>query len=228
MIKYLLPFLLFFTFSICKAETIKAMVIDTGVYPHMDFRHHIKEDINGFHYKDNNGHGTHVTGLILKDTCSQIELISCKYTEGNSKGSFLAAIQCFHRAIKENIKVINFASYGKTFEPIEFYILKQIEKKGIILVTAAGNDNKYLGSPCYYSFPACYMLQKMIIVGALNNRHKRSSISNYGLPGMYWELGEYIYSTLPYNRFGYMSGTSQATALATNKILKNICKRLNQ
>jgi len=44
---------------------------------------------------------------------------------------------------------------------------------------------------------------------------------------MKWELGTDIYSTLANGKFGYLTGSSQATAIHTNKWLKKKCLELN-
>ena len=67
-----------------------------------------------------------------------------------------------------------------------------------------------------YYYPAAYRLSNILSVAA-------TDINNHLLPSSNWGSrqvqvvapGENIYSTLPGNKYGYMSGTSQATAFVT-------------
>jgi thermitase len=108
--------------------------------------------------------------------------------------------------------------------------------KGAVLVAAAGNDNTT--SPLY---PAAY--EKVIAVGATDNKDQKASFSNYG----YWvdigAPGVSILSTAPDHRnrlwiwgvkYAYGSGTSMATPFvsgvaglvwATGACDNNICVR---
>ena len=49
---------------------------------------------------------------------------------------------------------------------------------------------------------------------------RRSPSSNYGKRVTQWEVGTDQKSSLPGGKTGYMSGTSQATGVATGKALK--------
>lgn len=119
--------------------------------------------------------------------------------------------------------VINFSSGGKYYEEEEFKILTQIGNKGTKIVVSAGNNGQDLNSFNY--FPAKYNIKNLIPVGSLNEDGRISPSSNYGLENEVYEIGNHVLSTLPSGNYGYMSGTSQATAIKTNKILLELCKK---
>ena len=48
--------------------------------------------------------------------------------------------------------------------------------------------------------------------------------SNYGDAFLHFENGYRVLSILPNNRYGYMTGTSQSTAIRTGKIVKEWIK----
>lgn len=225
--KFIILIILIISVSL-SARTIKVMVIDTGVsLSHDEISSHVK-DLNPINYIDDHGHGTHVAGLVLKNTCKEIELISCKYfyekDEANER--IIKTINCFKEALKQKVQIINYSSVGSAYFKEEYKVIQQLEKAGIILVTAAGNENKDISMNSNPAYPAKYNLKNIIVVGNLNDDGSKVFSSNYGLKGMVWEKGMHQYSTLPYNKFGYMSGTSQATAKRTNRILIKWCQKL--
>lgn len=210
------------------SKTIKVLVIDSGTdLSHIEISSHVKNP-DSINYLDLLGHGTHVSGIILKNTCKEIELISCTYWFENddSKERINKSINCFRKALKYKVQIVNYSSIGSIYYLEEYKVLKQLEKAGIILVTAAGNDNKDIGLDKNPAFPAKYLLKNIIVVGSLTDDGFKANSSNYGLKGMVFEKGVYIYSTLPNGKFGYMTGTSQATAKRTNKILLKWCQKL--
>src|SRR5271165_3842138 len=72
-------------------KKIKVLEIDTGLDgKHLDLMFHLdKKDMNLHpqNYVDYHSHGTHIAGLILKDTCNDVVLYSCKYFEVKQKGN---------------------------------------------------------------------------------------------------------------------------------------------
>lgn len=74
--------------------------------------------------------------------------------------------------------------------------------KGGLVVFAAGNDNLPNGAPANY--------EKVIAVGAMDERGFKSNFSNYGDWVDICAPGTGILSTLPDNKYGAMNGTSMA------------------
>lgn len=175
-------------------------------------------------YVDNNGHGTHVAGIILKDVCDQVELISCKYWDDKKpKQTKTSSNECFRKALDIVPDYVNYSSGGKGYDEEEVDVLMQLGLKNVTVIVAAGNNGEDLSQPENEYYPAGLEIDNVIPVGSVNWRGDRSRTSNYGLPAMVWELGEYVHSTLPNGKFGYMSGTSQATARHTNRLIRQRC-----
>lgn len=74
--------------------------------------------------------------------------------------------------------------------------------QGGIVIFSAGNDNIEYGAPANY--------EKILSVGATDRNGRRSSFSNFGDWVDICAPGSDIYSTLPDNQYGRMSGTSMA------------------
>lgn len=208
-------------------QKIRVMEVDTGVsLSHKLISDHVpKSEQTKADYFDTQNHGTHIAGIILKNVCPQIELISCKYIFlSNPLDNLENSINCFKRALNENIDIINYSSYGNMSDINEYDALKALSDKNVVFVTAAGNDNKDISKFYNPVYPAKYDLKNLIVVGNLNDDGTKAATSNYGLKKMVWEKGMYVPSTFTGGVFGTMSGTSQATARRTNRILLKWCQ----
>ena len=114
-------------------------------------------------------------------------------------------------------------SFGKAVSPGKKHVwdaMKYAEKKGVLLVKAAGNENQNIGENEY--FPTNFMKQSdekpfvsnMIVVGAStnNNQNLRARFSNYnGKMVDVFAPGQEIYSTVPDAKYEYLQGTSMAS-----------------
>jgi subtilisin family serine protease len=210
-----------------QAKQIRVMEIDTGIGNHIDILHYVEagsfDDMNDLH-----GHGTHIAGIIASSNCPNLKIVSCKFYFKDS-GIVNRLTDCLERALKERIDIINFSGGGEGFIEEEYKLMEKIDAMGIKIVVAAGNGidktriGKNLGSPCFGYFPACYRLPNMVIVGNKTTENERVESSNYGIPGMVWEYGEDVMSTLPNNKYGTMTGTSQAAAIYTKHLVQKMC-----
>lgn len=211
-------------------KTLTVAVIDTGIDSisnkklckkgHKSFVSRLPDALS-----DENGHGTHVAGLIVKnagdaDYC----LVAMKYYSW--RNSPQVNFQNFKAALRYaiNIKVdyINISGGGGNPDREEFELIQAALKKKIKVIVAAGNEDHDLSAHCDY-YPACYD-PKIVIVGNLqstsNSTLTRSPSSNYGSNVNRWEIGTELESDLPGGKLGTMTGTSQATAVATGKMIK--------
>ncbi|MCB0392531.1 MAG: S8 family serine peptidase, partial [Bdellovibrionales bacterium] len=84
----------------------------------------------------------------------------------------------------------------------------------ILLVAAAGNEQSFADKKPYY--PASYNLKNILSVAAIDEKNQLAEFSNYGKKNVdIAGPGVKIWSSLPGNKYGYLSGTSQATAYLT-------------
>ncbi|MBC7430270.1 MAG: S8 family serine peptidase, partial [Bacteriovorax sp.] len=90
------------------------------------------------------------------------------------------------------------------------------ERKGILVVAAAGNEESNIDDKRKAYFPASYGLKNIISVTAYDEDLKILSSSNYGRQSVdIFAPGYRIKSSLQNGRAGYLTGTSQATAFVT-------------
>lgn len=131
-------------------------------------------------------------------------------------------IKALRQAVKHGANIINYSGGGYSSDSEELSVLKEAEEKGILVVVAAGNGTDIGNQPVdmdssfskYY--PCAYNLKNIICVGNITFEGKPASSSNLGVNNIHvFAPGKDIYSTLPYNKMGPMTGTSQATAFVS-------------
>ncbi len=200
-----------------------------------DDRNGLIDDVNGWNFvhndnalTDNHGHGTHIAGIIgakggngfgVSGVAPNVSLMVLKYYDPKAPGSnnLKNTIQAIHYAIKMKANIINYSGGGVEYSAEEHDAVKAAEKAGILFVAAAGNERSNSDEKGKHYYPADYELSNIISVTAVNREEtKVLPSSNYGVRTVDIAApGENIYSTLPGGSFGYMTGTSQATAFVT-------------
>lgn len=173
---------------------------------------------------DNHGHGTHIAGLIAKgnemvDYC----IVVLKYYDPKvpNTDNLKNSIAAYKRAINYGVDIINYSGGGTEFSKEECDLMKQALDKGIEVVAAAGNERSNLDLHPYY--PALCD-SRIKVVESHDSLGETLSSSNFSKEKYktYTMLGEHLLSTLPNDSYGYMTGTSQATALLTGEILHQL------
>ena len=179
---------------------IKIAVIDTGVdYNHPDLFGFGSEGkvIGGYDFidrdkdpLDTNGHGTEVAGIIaadgaLKGIASKAKILAYRVSSDGKSVSSDLIIKAIQEAIKDEADIINISlGVNKTNTEID-RIVNDAFQKGIVVVTAAGNNGPKLetiGSPG--------RVINAITVGATYNNNTASLVSTL-------EVGEKQYQVYP-------------------------------
>lgn len=196
-------------------SSVRIAVIDTGVeLTHSDLSANL---ITGYDFvnndtnpSDDNGHGTHVSGIIASTQNSvgnigaayQAKIMPVKVLNNQGYGYLSDVAKGIYYAADNGARIINM-SLGSPSDSLTLKnAVNYAASKGVIMVAAAGNEG---GSSCQY--PAAYT--SVICVGATDTSNKLASFSNMGA-----ELsapGVSNYSTYIGNTYRYMSGTSMAT-----------------
>ena len=188
--------------------------------------------LNKPHVQDENGHGTHIAGIINLQLAQSlaalqksrpIRLMILKYYSDSASDSenIENTAKSINYAIENGAEIINYSGGGSTPSKAEFQALKKAEEQQILVIAAAGNNKTNTDVLNY--FPASYSLKNIISVAATDQNGELVSFSNYGQESVDVAApGQKIFSTLPHGQWGYMSGTSQATAFVTGVVARQL------
>lgn len=188
------------------------------------------DDLHGWNFVQNNadvqdhhGHGTHVSGLITKywpsetkqSACPSFQLMIIKYFDQRSPANdtLESSIKSYKYALDQGARIINFSGGGAKRSKAEEEILGLALAKKVLVVAAAGNEG--VNTATHPFFPASYKMPNVLPIAALDKNQKLLATSNYGAAIPLATLGESLRSALPGNQHGFMTGTSQATAVTT-------------
>jgi thermitase len=220
-------------------QTIKVAVVDTGIDAnHPDLKDNIcrkkGSDEFGFDYvtnkknpDDKHGHGSHVAGIIgatakagagASGVAPNICIMAVRYYSDTASGAqnLSNTVKAINYAIDNGANIINYSGGGAEFSAAELKAIQRAEAKGILFVAAAGNEYQNTDDSGNAYYPAAYGLSNIIAVAATNIRNQLLPSSNWGKKHVHVAApGENIFSTLPKGRYGYLTGTSQATAFVS-------------
>jgi subtilisin family serine protease len=195
------------------------------------------DDVHGYDFvnndgdpMDDNGHGTHVAGIMAavgNNSTGVVgvnwtsSIMALKFLNAGGMGSDSDAVRAVNYATMMkttygvNVELTNNSWGGGGFVQDLYNAINASGNAGMLFVAAAGNggsdgigDNNDV-TPFY---PASYDLDNIISVAATDARDTRASFSNYGATSVDLAApGVTIYSTLRSGGYGYLSGTSMAT-----------------
>jgi subtilisin family serine protease len=177
---------------------------------------------------DDNGHGTHVSGIIgalgnngvgVAGLNWSIQEMPLKFLDASGFGSTANAILALNFAVEKhsegtNIKLTN-NSYGSgglfgfsIFDQAQEDAIKATGDAGMLFVAAAGNDFVGHNNDTNPTYPATYKLPNIISVAATDSRDQLASFSNFGKTSV--DLGApgvNVLSTVPLgSRLGFSVG----------------------
>jgi len=225
-------------------KNVSVAVIDTGVdIDHEDLASNIvystkvSSATGSSNGNDDNGHGTHVSGIIAAKANNGVGVAGVSYnagivgikantTSGGTKFTSSSLKEGFNVAISKksayNIRVINLSiasASGDMSNAQDKLLIKAIDNaydSGILVVGAAGNYSSTSAYPCDYT-------TKCLGVMALNNDGTLWSKSNYNGTSNpsaasaknLCAPGKSIYSTYKDNSYSTMSGTSMSAPIVS-------------
>ncbi|MEB3298657.1 MAG: S8 family serine peptidase [Candidatus Sericytochromatia bacterium] len=205
---------------------IKVAVLDTGVdRTHADL---VDVTLPGFTVMptgpalgmDDEGHGTHVAGLIgasirngigIAGISDRVRILPVKVLDSDGSGTLDDVIRGLAYAKSAGAQVVNLSLSAPASSTLERQAIRDLVDSGVAVVAAAGNE----GSNQPMS-PAA--LPGVIAVGATDPADARAAFSSYGAHVTLAAPGKDIISAVPGNAYRSFSGTSQATPLVSGII----------
>jgi subtilisin len=197
-------------------------IIDTGVdMDHPDLNVNKERSLSFISGQasadDNNGHGTHVAGIIgaLNNTigvvgvASGVQLVALKVLDQLGEGKLSSVVAAIAH-VSQNGKagdVVNMSLGLEGISPTLDREVKAAADKGILFAIAAGNDSKLANT----SSPGRVNHANVFTVSAVDSTGKFASFSNYGNDAVdVAAYGVRILSTYMNGRYAILSGTSMA------------------
>lgn len=203
-------------------KNVKVAVIDTGISAHDELTVSGGTSTVSYtsSYSDDNGHGTHVAGIIgakhndygIDGIAPGVQLYAIKALDQNGTGDLESILKGIDWSIEHGVNVINMSLGTSTDSQILHDAVDKAYQKGILLVAASGNDGN--GHPVDY--PAAY--SSVIAVSATDEENGIAGFSNTGAEVEFSAPGTSIISTYLHQQFAAGSGTSQATPHVTGML----------
>lgn len=196
-------------------KNVKIAVIDSGISPHDDL------SISGGYsavsytssYKDDNGHGTHVAGIIgakhngygIDGIAPEAQIYAVKALDQNGSGDLQGLLKGIDWSIANGMDIVNMSLGTSSDSQILHDAMDKAYEKGVLLVAASGNEG--IGKPVNY--PAAY--SSVVAVSATNQHNQLAAFSTTGNQVEFSAPGTDITSTYLHQYYATGSGTSQAT-----------------
>lgn len=218
---------------------VNMFVFDSGIDDsHPDFYNvkHLEDD-----YKDENGHGTHVAGLISSKKYGiaddNVNLWSMKVLDENGSGTLSGIVDALVKVLEYHnttnlVSIINMSltARGQIGSMPAYHVIKKLQSKGIMFVAAAGNRGESLDHYGKFpnhlegidNFPAeiIGVLCVASTIGTFNGTNNQvvSQFSNFGGNCRINAPGSEITSTYLNGDYATMSGTSMASPIAAGAL----------
>ena len=210
-----------------------AWVIDSGVdLDHPDLNVDVSRSRsflnNQTSAEDNNGHGTHVAGIIgaknnnvgMLGVASEASIVALKVLDNEGEGT-LSAIQAALGYIEQNASPGDVVNISLGLEGISDYLDQRVIRmanRGILFSIAAGNDSK---AAVNFS-PARANGLNIFTVSAIDSLNRFAGFSNFGNDVIdYAAPGVRIASCFLKGGYAIMSGTSMAAPHVAGLLLLN-------
>ncbi|MGN1139506.1 MAG: S8 family serine peptidase [Ruminococcus sp.] len=204
--------------NVDNGDKVKIEILDSGVNYSSDID--IKDRVNLISgndfsplYEDFSGHGTSIASVIgaknngkgVTGINPNAELYSVRVLDDNIKAPISRIVEGIQWGIDNDMDIINMSFGTNTNSAILREVIQRAYEKGIILVSATGNDaNEFV------KYPAAY--PEVIAVGSMNEKYEISDFTSVGEEMDVVAPGEKIETAGIFGTINGISGTSISTA----------------
>lgn len=196
-------------------------VLDTGVREnHPDLTGKVRSLSVGLGTSDENGHGTHVAGIIAASMnngsggagiAPNAEILNIRVATASGSVQWSTLARAIRLAADEGASVINMSLGFSDYNTAGHQAVNYALNKGVVVVASMGNDGSN-----YYAYPAAF--DGVISVIATDRSNERASYSNYGAWADIAAPGDAIYSCDKNGGYTMKSGTSMAAPVVSGII----------
>jgi subtilisin family serine protease len=210
-----------------QSKTVMVAVLDTGVdYTHPDLNSRVLTQL-GYDFVDNdadpmdeNGHGTHVAGIIAAEANNgigitgiagtlDVKIIPIRVLDANGSGSSDKVARGIEYAVAQGADIINLSLGGQGVDSVIDNAISYALEQGVFVAAAAGNENQNADGYTPAGTDGVYT------VAAINPRRLKASFSNYGNCVEISSPGTKILSTVLGGGYEAWDGTSMAAPLVS-------------
>lgn len=208
-----------------RLNLVKVAVVDTGIaYDHPDLAKMVAGGVNTIgpgqptqNFYDDNGHGTHVAGIIgavdnnigVVGVAPNVELYGVKTLDASGTGNLSDLIEGLQWCVDNGIHLVNLSLSSSETNDTFREVIETVHRSGITLVCAAGNNgpNGSINYPAKYPTP--------IAVAATTETDQIATFSSRGPAVDIAAPGDKIVSTWLGGGYRALSGTSMAAPFVT-------------
>lgn len=234
------------------SDSVVVGVIDTGIdYKHPDLKDNlwknVKEipsngidddknglidDIIGYDFYDDepnpmdeDGHGTHVSGIIGARGNNSIGVSGVNWKVkimpfrcGTMEGIYTVDVRsAVNYAIEQGVDILNCSFGGEFYDPYEEEALQKAKNAGILVVCSAGNWS--INTDLFPQYPSSAPFDNIIAVTGTDNFGEFDNNFNYGKTSVDLAApGNNILNTLPPSKYGKKTGTSMAAPMVAGVV----------
>jgi RHS repeat-associated protein len=195
-----------------------------------DDRNGFVDDLHGWDWvaasnmiKDEQGHGTGVAGIIAAEGNNgagtagvmwRASLMSLRVLDNTGTGDVADAVEAIDYAVAHGAQVIN-CSWGTDEESLALRdAIEQAGRRGVVVVTSAGNGGRDLETAPYY--PASFGLPNQVVVASTDQFDQLAPWSSRGaLPVIVAAPGTDILTTQIGGGYRLVTGTSASAPLVS-------------
>lgn len=170
-----------------KLQKVMVAVIDTGMeLNHPMFKGKITKGVNLFDYselpRDDHGHGTNVAGVLIStyekhkrklQNPADLMVMPIKALTSEGDGTESKLAEGIRYALEKNADLIVLSLGLNEDDPSLKKAVEDAEKKGVIVISATGNDGREV------KYPAAY--PTVLAVGGMDRKNQVATKSNNGL-----------------------------------------------
>ena len=199
-----------------RGEGVKIAIVDTGIEStHPDLKDRVVDGYSaiGSSWEDENGHGTHVAGIVaaigapggVYGVAPRAKLLAVRVLDERGSGTLSDLIDGLSWTSRSGADIVNMSLGSPMNHPLLERAIQALIRQGVLVVAAAGNSGPHIGSVGY---PA--RLAGVIGVAASDREDNIPAFSSRGEGVDVAAPGVGIRSTWIGGEYRTLSGTSMA------------------